>query len=120
LLLWEINNRSNLHFPVHDYPRFDLKSKDEIECNAEFRFEKLDLAAVAEALQIPESFKCQPGTLCNGMTGLCIVLKRFTYPIRYSDIIPMFGLSVPELCMIFNIVVDYIYNICCRKTGTLC
>jgi hypothetical protein len=40
LLLWEINKRSNLHFPVHDYPRFDLESKDEIEWNAEFLFEE--------------------------------------------------------------------------------
>lgn len=111
LLLWEINNSSNLHFPVHDYPRFDLESKDEVECKAEFRFEKKNLAALAEALQIPECFKCQQGTVCDGMTGLCIVLKRFTYPIRYSDMITTFGLSVPELCMIFNTVVDYIYDI---------
>ena len=109
LLLWDINNSSNLHFPVHDYTQFDLESKDETECKAEFRFEKNDLTALAEALQIPGRFICKQGTVRNGMTGLCIVLKRFAYPICYSDMIPTFGLSVPELCMIFNTVVDYIY-----------
>ena len=34
LLLWNIKNSSNLHFPVHDYAKFDLESKDEIECKA--------------------------------------------------------------------------------------
>ena len=64
-----------------------------------------------KGLQIPERFKCKQGTVCDGMTGLCIVLKRFAYPIRYSDMIPTFGLSVPELCMIFNTVVVHIYEV---------
>ena len=45
LLLWGINNSSNLHFPVHDYAQFDLESKDKIECKEEFRFEKNDPTA---------------------------------------------------------------------------
>ena len=44
------------------------------------------------------------------MTGLCIMLKRLTYPCRYSDMIPALGISVPELCMIYNTVVGYIFN----------
>ena len=67
--------------------------------------------AVAEAFQIPEVFKCHQGTVCDEMTGLCVVLKRLAYPTRYSDLIYTFGLSVPELCMIFNKVVDHIYEI---------
>ena len=50
------------------------------------------------------------GSVCDGMTGLCIVLKRLTYPCRYSDMIPTFGVSVPELCMIYNTVINYIFN----------
>ena len=44
------------------------------------------------------------------MTGLCILLKRLSYPCRFSDMIPTFGLSAPELCMIYNSVVDYVFN----------
>lgn len=45
------------------------------------------------------------------MTGLCIVLKRLAYPCRYSDMISTFGLSVPELCMIYNTVIDHIFEV---------
>ena len=38
------------------------------------------------------------------------VLRRLTYPCRYSDLIPRFGRPVPELSMIYNVVLDYIYN----------
>ena len=72
LLLWEMNNSNNLYFPVHDYPKFDLESKVDIECKAEFRFEKNDLATLAQASQIPGCFKCKQGTVGDSMTWLCI------------------------------------------------
>ena len=99
---------NNLDFPVHEYPQFNLNDKDESECKAEFRFEKNDLNVVAEALQIPDVFKCKQGTVCDGMTGLCIVLKRLADPTRYSYMIPTFVMSVAELCMIFNTVMDHL------------
>lgn len=59
---------------------------------------------------MPPIFKCPNGTVCDGTEGLCIVLKRFAYPCRYSDMIPIFGRSVPEISMISNEVIDWIYN----------
>ena len=44
------------------------------------------------------------------MEGLCIALQRFSYPCRYSDMIPRFAKPVPVLSMIPNTVVDFIYN----------
>ena len=32
----------------------------------------------------------------DGMEGLRMLLKRLAYPYRYSDMIPRFGLPVPE------------------------
>ena len=83
--------------------------KKATEVKAEFRFEKNDIPALHQVLRIPETFTCRQGTVCDRLTGLCTVLKRLTYPCRFSDMIPTFGLSVPELCMIYNIVVDYIF-----------
>ena len=37
-------------------------------------------------------------------------LKRFTYPCRYADLVPRFGRPVPQLCMIINLVVDYLFD----------
>ena len=40
--------------------------------------------------------------------GLCILLKRFAYPCRYSDLIPRFARSKPELCLICKEVMRFI------------
>ena len=39
-----------------------------------------------------------------------MALKRFSYPCRYSDMIPRFAKPVPVLSMITNTVVDFIYD----------
>ena len=44
------------------------------------------------------------------MEGLCILLRRLSYPCRYSDMISGFGLPVPVLSMVSNDVLDFIYN----------
>ena len=41
---------------------------------------------------------------------LCMALKRFYYPCRYSNMIPCFAKPVPVLSMITNTVVGFIYN----------
>ena len=38
------------------------------------------------------------------------MLKRFAYLCRYSDMISIFGRSEPELSMISNEVVDWMYT----------
>ena len=65
---------------------------------------------IAPCLRVPPIFKCSNGTICDGTEGLCIVLKRFAYPCRYSDMMPIFARSAPELSMISNQVTDWIYN----------
>lgn len=55
---------------------------------------------------------CCNGTICNATEGLhvCILLKWFAYPCHYSDVIKVFGRSAPELSMIFNVVIDWLYT----------
>ena len=107
LLLWDANTSKNPNFPVTVYPTFNLDGRDAAEVTAEFRFGKKDIPAWNEALRI---FKCQQVPVCDGMTGLCIAIKMLTYPCLYSDMIPTFGVSVPELCMIYNTVINNIFN----------
>ncbi|XP_078379986.1 uncharacterized protein LOC144662926 [Oculina patagonica] len=110
LLLYEEYKPQNPPFPHKAYEQFSLVNKDPAECKADFRFEKEDISLLEEALRVPPIFKCYNGTICDGTEGLCIALKRFAYPCRYSDMIPIFGRSVAELSMISNEVVDWIYN----------
>ena len=110
LLLYGSLKSKNPEFPYEDYERFDLENMDEDECKAEFRVSKNDLPALATALQIPDQFKCAQRTVFSGMEGLCAVLRKLAYPCRCSDLIPRFGRPVPELSMISNHVIDFIYE----------
>ena len=83
---------------------------DDSECLAEFRFHRNELPLLLEALQLPQSFNCHHGTIRDGIEALCIRLRRFAYPCRYSDLIPRFGRPVPELSMISNLVIDTFYQ----------
>ena len=109
-VLYEAYAPQNLPFQHSAYEKFSLENKNSAECKADFRVDKRDIALLVEALGVPPIFKCCNGTICDGTEGLCIVLKRFAYPCRYSDMMPIFGRSVPELSMICNQVTDWIYN----------
>ena len=109
-VFYEAYAPQNLPFQHSAYEKFSLENKNSAECKADFRVDKRDITLLIEALRVPLIFKCSNGTICDGTEGLCIVLKRFAYPCRYSDMMPIFGRSVPELSMICNQVTDWIYN----------
>ena len=111
VLLYDMFPSRNPSFPYYEYACFDLNNMSEAECKAEFRFEKKDLPTLAEALQIPPSFKLRQGSIVSGMEGLCILLRRLAYPCRFGDMVPRFGKAVPVLSMVTNHVIDYIYTI---------
>ena len=58
-----------------------------------------------EILRIPSEIKCYNRSIVDGDQALCIFLKLFAYAL-----VPMFGRSVPELSIISNHVMDYIYD----------
>ena len=104
------NFSKNPEFPYEDYERFDLQDMNDAECKAEFRVKKGDIPVLAEALGIPDSFICDQGTVSDGVEGLCLLLRRFAYPCRFSDLIHRFGRPVPVLSMISSTVMDFIYD----------
>lgn len=110
VLLCEENTSNNLDFPYDEYPRFVLEDKDEAECIADFRVEKHHIPVLADALQLPDVFRYDQGTVCMGKEGLCVLLKRFAYPCRYSDMVPIFGRPVSEISMIGNTVMDWMFD----------
>ena len=110
LILLDEYHSSNPEFPYHEYALFDLDNMDEAECLAEFRFEKRHLHLLAEALRIPAHFKTPQRSRVDGMEGLCILLRRLSYPCRYSDMISRFAYAVPVLSMVTNEVINFIYE----------
>ena len=90
---------------------FDLDELNEAECVAEFRFRKRDVRALAGVLRVPDTITCEQGSVCTGIEGLCMLLRRMSYPCRYGDILPRFAKPVPVLSVITNQMLDFIYNV---------
>lgn len=110
VLLYDCSFSKNLELPYDEYERFDLEEMADSECRAEFRVNKRDLPHLAECLQIPDAFVCNQGSVCDGMEAICMLLRRLSYPCRYSDMIPRFGRPAPVLSMVTNKVIDFIYD----------
>ena len=111
LAIYEIATKRRQH-PYKQYERidvvFDAISPEELE--TEFRFGITEFPLLLRALKIPGTFTWANSTVCSGMEGLLVLLKRFSYPCRLSDTIPRFGRSVPELSLILNEVISFIYT----------
>lgn len=110
LLLFDLNTSKNLDYPYWKYQPFDLNLLSDDECRTYFRFYRNDVYLLNEKLHIPEEITCYNGSVFSGLEAFCALLKRFAYPCRYADMVPIFGRPVPELSLMSNYMVDYLYN----------
>ena len=110
-LLFDVNQSKNPEFPYEGYGTFDFTEMDDTECKAEFRLRKADISVLAGALDIPETLTHKQGYVIDDIEGLCVLLRRLSYPRRCSDLIPRFGRPVPILSMICVAVTDHSYAI---------
>ena len=102
-ILYNVNMSKNPLFLYDNYEEFSLDNFSKEKCITEFRVEKNDLPVLADAL-----FSIVRRGLCL-KEGLCILFKRLAYHCRYNDMIPPFGRPVPEISMMTNVVLDWIY-----------
>ena len=86
-VLYEEFTPQNLPFRHWDYEKFSLENKDPAECNADFRFEKSDISLLVDVLQMPDTFTCPNGTVCDSTEGLCVILKRLALAIHVGCLI---------------------------------
>ena len=64
---------------------FDPENMYSADCKAEFRVEKADLPVLVDALHVPAVFHCKlQRSICDGWEGLCVLLRRTSYPCRLS------------------------------------
>lgn len=110
LVLYEEYMPTNRSYPYWEYEPFVLDNFTSSECESHFRVCKEDIPSLCDYLHIPDRFICSQGTVCNGLEGLCMLLKRLAYPCRYFDMISTFARPVPELCMITNTVLDWMHD----------
>lgn len=89
---------------------FNLDDYDDAECKHLFRFRRADILRLRCVLGIPDEIRCYNGSVFDGLDGLCLVLRRLAFPVRYYDLLPMFARSQPELSMLFQKTLRIIYN----------
>ena len=97
ILLYDLNSSKNPDFSFWCYENFDLDKFNDDECKASFRFLKNDVYFLKEVLDIPDQIICPNRSVVSGIEALCILLRRYAYPIRLGDMVPIFGRSVPQL-----------------------
>ncbi|ETV67595.1 hypothetical protein H257_16194 [Aphanomyces astaci] len=102
-LLRRSANRAHLTIPNVS---FTLETFSYADCVEKFRFTKTTLRSLANFLRIP----ARVVTACSAVEALCILLRRFAVPDRWSDLMSMFGRSRSGLCNIFLHVLDHIHN----------
>ena len=109
-LLCDSNSSENLESPYWKYGRFDLDRMTDDECKTAFCFFKNDIYLLGDVLDIPDTMNCPNGVLVNGIEALSVLLQRFAYPCRFADMVARFGRPVPQLCMIKNRMMDYVFD----------
>ena len=87
------------------------RKQNEAECKKQFLIWEARYTASIWCTRSPWNFQMLPRNFMQWTWGLCIILRRFAYPCRYYDLIPIFGRPVAELCMIANQVTDFIYDL---------
>ena len=75
LVLSHLFEWKNTCFPYEDYSPFNLDEMTESECLSEFRVQisERDIPILADVLGIPETIRCEEGSTCAGLEGLCMV-----------------------------------------------
>jgi hypothetical protein len=103
----------------HD-PSLRMKTLDscfgrfnDAECEVNFRFRQHELLQLFNQLGFPASVRIGATASWGGMVFhkselLLVMLRRLAYPCRLADLRPMFGLSSPQLSVVFEYAVGFL------------
>ena len=102
---WEDVYLSGLPRPIIPDIRFDLTNcgtavTDGLQAEHLFRFSADQIYELVDALRIPMWLQTPERDYYNSVEGLCIVLRRLVFPIRYMDMVHIFGRATGPLCRI--------------------
>lgn len=110
LVLNDIYKSKNPDLSHSTFSIFDLDLYNDDQSKVTFRFLKNHIYDLKDALRIPEEISCYNNVTVDGIEALSIFLKRFAYPCRYADMVPLFGRPVPQLSIISNHIMNLIFD----------
>ncbi|KAF6211254.1 hypothetical protein GE061_014371 [Apolygus lucorum] len=93
------------------YGKFDLRGLTDDQIFQNMRFQRADLALLKECFQIPDEVTIpQRGYRVPGMTALCILLKRLSYPNRLCDLEAFFGMSSAAISSVAKEMTNHVIS----------
>ena len=96
--------------PTHrNYDSFDVDAFTDDEFRSFFRFQREHISPLMRVLRLKKKYKASNGIRWSGEEGLCMLLRRLSYPNRLADLIPMFGRHRTEVSTIVNEMCSEIY-----------
>ncbi len=111
LLLILYRNDKNYHKKYARWSKQRLDALSETECRLDFRFTASEIYELIDRLQVPDELRNDDnGLLFSGFEGFSVLLRRMIYPHRLHDHIKTFGRSIPELSVIFNTTLEFLYS----------
>lgn len=104
-------NKSKVNESVYmKFDRFDFNGLCEQECEELFRFSKHDVLRLCELLELPDEIVLEDRNKTTGIEGLCVTLRRLTFPARWLDLEREFGRPRSTLSRIFKYVLNFIWD----------
>ena len=98
--------------PHRNYPRFHLSHNTDSEFLQFYRFERQHIKPLVRVLRLQDEYlHPQIGIKWTADEGLCMLLRRLSYPNRLIDMVPLFGRHVSELSIIINAMANEIYHL---------
>ena len=76
-------------------------------CERMFRLDVANLLLLARSI-LPTTYRTSAGDITNNVEGLCIVLRRLAFPVRWYDLVSIFGRQEGSLSRIFIATMDKI------------
>lgn len=64
-----------------------------------------------DLLLLPEKLTLRNESTCSGLDAICMVLRRFAYPNRLSDLEELFGRPKSTISLVVNETVELLYNL---------
>ena len=86
LLFYDFFGSKNPDFPCASYPPFDLQDMEDSGCLPEFRVHKRGIPLLADAPQIPPTFRYQKRSVCEGIEGLCMLQNKIYKFKSFTDL----------------------------------
>ena len=108
LIQEDLENERSDHWK---YDPFSVDSYSEADFYNYHRFKKGHFEELNKVLRLKPIYKASNGIKWKGSEGLALLLRRLAYPNRLVDLVPYFGRHVTELSVMFNTMVNEIYQL---------